>query len=122
MLKEDFEKEVKMGRKEDAEAQIKYEEDRAALKETLDAQEATKLSLEKELVELGNKITDLTTLLDMKGKEQEEAEKMSAALGKSCAWVETHFDSRREKCQREIDGLMEAKNILAQATGEPIAP
>jgi len=122
MLKEDFEKEIKVGREDDAKAQDKYEEDRAALKETLDAQEATKLSLEKELVELGNKITDLTTLLDMKGKEQEEAEKMSAALGKSCAWVETHFDSRREKRQREIDGLMEAKNILAQATGEPIAP
>merc|ERR1719478_2040621 len=50
MLKEDFEKEVKMGRKEDAEAQDKYEEDQEALKETLDSQEATKLSLEKELV------------------------------------------------------------------------
>merc|ERR1719171_1391101 len=106
MLSEDFEKEIKTGREEDAEAQKKYEEELAA---------------EKALVEIESKIADLETLLDMKDSEKGEAEKMGSALKNSCAWVETHFDSRREKRQKEIDGLMEAKNILAQATGEPIA-
>merc|ERR1719353_1579509 len=121
MLSEDFEKEIKTGREEDAEAQKKYEEDLAALKDTLKAQEASKLATEKALVEIESKITDLETLLDMKDSEKGEAEKMGSALKNDCAWVETHFDSRREKRQKEIDGLMEAKNILAQATGEPIA-
>jgi hypothetical protein len=121
MLSEDFEKEIKTGREEDAEAQKKYEEDLAALKDTLKAQEALKLATEKALVEIESKIADLETLLDMKDSEKGEAEKMGSALKNSCAWVETHFDSRREKRQKEIDGLMEAKNILAQATGEPIA-
>jgi hypothetical protein len=121
MLSEDFEKEIKTGRAEDAEAQKKYEEDMAALKETLKAQEASKLATEKALTDIESKIADLETLLDMKGTEKGEAEKMGKAIGDDCAWVETHFDSRREKRQKEIDGLMEAKNILAQATGEPIA-
>merc|ERR1719428_2512833 len=107
MLSEDFEKEIKTGR--------------AALKETLKAQEASKLATEKALTDIESKIADLETLLDMKGTEKGEAEKMGKAIGDDCAWGETHFDSRREKRQKEIDGLMEAKNILAQATGEPIA-
>merc|ERR1719335_1121919 len=49
MLKEDFEKEIKVGREEDAAAQQKYLEDKKAMQETLDAQIETKLTLEKTL-------------------------------------------------------------------------
>jgi len=115
MLKEDFASEMKTGRAEDAEAQKKYEEDRKALQDVLDAQEQSKVELEKVLTDLQSKITELDKLLDMKGTEKGENEKMGKAIGNDCAWVETHFDSRREKRQKEIDGLMEAKNILAGA-------
>merc|ERR1719313_2745567 len=80
MIKEDVEKEIKVAREEDAEAQKEYEKDRADLKATLDAQK----QLEKTLFE-------------------------------DCDWVKQHFDSRAEKRKAEIDGLMDAKNVLAGA-------
>lgn len=114
-LKEDFEKEVKTGREEDKEAQKKYLEDRAALKDTLGAQEASKLQLEKEMSERDAKMADLTTLLDLKDADLGKAKKMSDALAQDCAWVKTHFKSRRQKRQKEIEGLGEARDLLAGA-------
>merc|ERR1719316_2142163 len=58
MLKEDLEKEMKTGREEDAAAQKKYEEDRAAMQSTLDAQKASKIDTEKALAELQEKVAD----------------------------------------------------------------
>jgi len=40
---------------------------------------------------------------------------MKKALAADCSWVETDFDSRAESRETEIDGLLEAKNILAGA-------
>merc|ERR1719277_1046753 len=61
MVKEDLEKEMKTGRADDAAAQKDYEKDRAAMKEMLDAQTASKMATEKELAELQAKIADMNT-------------------------------------------------------------
>merc|ERR1719443_54343 len=115
MLREDFEKEMETGREDDAKAQNKYEESKKAMQTTLMAQKESKIALEKQLAAIDNKITKLTSLLDMKTADLGEAQKMSTALKDDCAWVETHFESRKEKRQKEIDGLTEAKGILAGA-------
>jgi len=44
-----------------------------------------------------------------------EAQALEGTLDKDCAWVKSHFDSRREKRKAEIEGLQEAKNFLAGA-------
>jgi chromosome segregation ATPase len=113
MLKEDLEKEMKTGREEDAASQAAYEKDRQALKDTLDAQAASKAAAEKELQDLEASIGDTERAKDADHADLAAEEEMKAAIGTDCAWVKTHFDSRREKRKTELDGLLEAKNYLA---------
>merc|ERR1719502_635225 len=70
MLVEDTEKEMKEGRADDADAQAKYLKQNGALQDTLDSQEETKASLEKELADLEDKITSYE-----KFKKEEEDDK-----------------------------------------------
>jgi len=113
MVKEDTENEIKTSREEDAEAEADYEKSRSALQETLDAQTASKIANEQELAELQEDIADTEELKDSKASDLAEEQSLEASLAKDCAWVETHFDSRRDKRKAEIDGLVEAKNSLA---------
>jgi len=119
MLREDFQKEMKTGRADDVKAQKKYEQSKRAMQSALVAQKESKVALEKQLAEMLSKMTKLNALVDLKNADLGQAQKMSTALDDDCAWVETHFDSRREKRQKEIDGLVEAKGILA---GAQVAP
>merc|ERR1719362_2724871 len=145
MIKEDFEKEIKTAReedaeaqasfekdrealydtlekqkellmttkKEDAEAQASFEKDREALYDTLDKQKELLMTTKKELAELKTKLADVEESKEQKDKDLEEEEKMKLSLTKGCAWIKSHFKSRRDKRQAEIDGLIEAKNFLA---------
>jgi len=115
MLKEDMEMEMKTGREEDAAAQKKYEEDRKAMQGTLDSQLASKTQTEKDLAEHQAKMADTQQYVDQHSADLEAAKDMQATLEHDCAWVETHFDTRRDKRKNEIDGLVDAKNILAGA-------
>merc|ERR1719230_921343 len=113
MVNEDTENEIKTSREEDAEAEADYEKSCGALQETLDAQTASKIANEQELAELQEDIADTEELKDSKASDLAEEQALEASLQKDCAWVESHFDSRRDKRKAEIDGLVEAKNSLA---------
>jgi len=113
MVKEDTENEIKTSREEDGEAEADYEKSRTLLQETLDTQTASKIANEQELAELQEDIADTEELKDSKASDLAEEQSLEASLAKDCAWVETHFDSRRDKRKAEIDGLVEAKNSLA---------
>jgi hypothetical protein len=115
MLREDLEMEMKTGREEDASAQKKYEEDRKAMQDTLEAQETSKTQTEKDLAEHQEKMEDTQEHIDQKNADLTAAKDMEDTLAHDCAWVGTHFDTRREKRKTEIDGLVEAKGILAGA-------
>jgi len=124
MLTEDLEKEIADSRKDDAEAQAKYEEQEGALQKTLDAQTDTKVNLEEELAGLEERI-DMTEQYK-KGKQDDESAEGDAekALNTDCKWVKTHFESRREKRKNEIQGLVDAKGFLAgvDAGEDPLPP
>merc|ERR1712224_979652 len=101
MVKEDTENEIKTSREEDAEAEDDYEKSRGALQETLDAQTASKIANEQELAELQEDIADTEELKDSKAADLAEEQSLEASLKKDCAWVESHFDSRRDKRKAE---------------------
>jgi len=113
MLEEDLQKEIKDAQKDDAEAQAKYEEQEAALQGTLDAQEATKVGLEQQKAQVEMKITAAENFKNGKENDQSAEEDTKKALSTDCAWVKTHFESRREKRKNEIAGLVDAKGFLA---------
>jgi len=115
MIKEDVEKEMATAAKEEAEAKAAYIEERNAMQESLDALNQKKANLESQEAETASKIADREA--EKAGTEGNKgaAEDEKAALEKSCAWVETHFDSRAAKRESEIAGLQEAKSYLMGA-------
>jgi len=113
MIVEDYQNEMKTGRKEDAEAQEDYEKDRAAMEEVLHALRESHSSKVNELAETQDAIRDAKGFMEQKDGEMDEEKGMKQTLTKDCEWLRTHFDSRRSKRKAELDGLAEAKNILA---------
>jgi hypothetical protein len=113
MVKEDTENEMKVSRSDDADSEAGYEKNRAALQDTFDAQEASKIQAEKELADTEGKIADTEEFKSGKGADLGEEQKLKASIEKDCAWVKSHFKTRRDKRKAEIEGLVEAKNFLA---------
>jgi hypothetical protein len=113
MIKEDTANEMKTSRADDADAQKTYEKNRAKLQSSLNAQTQSKVQTEKELATIEEQIADLEEAKNGKSADLAEEEKLKESIEKDCAWVESTFDSRREKRKSEMDGLVEAKNFLA---------
>jgi len=85
------------------------------MQDTLEAQETSKTQTEKDLAEHQEKMEDTQEHIDQKNADLTAAKDMESTLAHDCAWVETHFDTRREKRKTEIDGLVEAKGVLSGA-------
>jgi len=115
MIKEDTINEMETSKKDDAKAQKNYEKERGALRDTFKADEAAKVEAEKELADTEQAIADTEEAKGAAAADRAEEAKLAASIQKDCAWVETHFDSRRDKRKAEIEGLQEAKNFLAGA-------
>jgi hypothetical protein len=115
MLKEDLEKEIKTALAANAKDQAAYEEERGDLKKTLGAQEKTENTLNGEDADTASDIADtegeISNHEEMKGNTLNERD----ALKPSCQWVKDHFETRRDARKTEIEGLQEAKSILAGA-------
>jgi hypothetical protein len=121
MLVEDTEKEMAEGRADDADAQEKYLKQNAALQATLDSQEDSKANAETELGDLEEKMNDYEKFKNEKAADASAEEDNKKAIGTDCAWVKTHFETRRQKRKTEIQGLVDAKGFLA-VDGDALAP
>lgn len=115
MIVEDMQKEMKESKKDDADSQKAYVKDRQAMRDTLEAQEKSKAAAETVQAELSEKAADGKALVADTQADIEEAEAMKETLETDCAWLTTHFDSRRQKRKAELQGLQEAKSALAGA-------
>lgn len=113
MIKEDLHKEIKTAREDDGEAQVMYEKGRAAMKETLDKQTASKVAVEKDIAGMEFRISDLEEFVSAKGDDLDSESQLKKSLETDCGWIKTHFESRRTKRKAEMDGLSEAKSYLA---------
>eukprot|EP00419_Tripos_fusus_P059660 CAMPEP_0172927818 /NCGR_PEP_ID=MMETSP1075-20121228/217658_1 /TAXON_ID=2916 /ORGANISM="Ceratium fusus, Strain PA161109" /LENGTH=842 /DNA_ID=CAMNT_0013789093 /DNA_START=46 /DNA_END=2574 /DNA_ORIENTATION=+ len=113
MIVEDFQNEMKTGRQDDAEAQEDYEKDRAAMEEVLHALKESHANKMSELAETQEAMSDAEGFLEQKNGELGDEADMKKTLTGDCDWIRTHFKSRRSKRKAELDGLAEAKNILA---------
>eukprot|EP00929_Paragymnodinium_shiwhaense_P111685 TRINITY_DN79_c0_g2_i1.p1 TRINITY_DN79_c0_g2~~TRINITY_DN79_c0_g2_i1.p1 ORF type:complete len:497 (-),score=211.34 TRINITY_DN79_c0_g2_i1:155-1645(-) len=113
MIKEDLQKEMKTGKAEDVKAQKDYEAQRSALNNMLDTQEKTKVATEKELADLLATIEARTEGKNQAGSDLDSQKELESSIATDCAWVESHFDSRRDARKAEMTGLEEAKNYLA---------
>merc|ERR1740121_1681031 len=113
MLIEDAENEMKEAKKSDAAAQEEYLQDRAALDNTQNAQERSLASVEQEIADLVAHLSDLEATKTDLGDQKSQLQNEDGNLVKDCTWVKTHFQSRRDARKLELQGLEEAKAILA---------
>merc|ERR550525_2214464 len=115
MIREDIEKEIKTSREDNAASEAQYEKERAELQDGLNSQMALKNTAGKELGEVEEATSDKTKFKTAKGKDLQAEQNLELAIDKDCAWVASHFESRRTKRKAEIDGLVDAKGYLAGA-------
>lgn len=121
MIREDLHKEIKEGKADDAESQEEYEKQSGALEDTLAKQEATKVQLEDAIGDLDEDIAHTEKEKDEQEADLEAEKDEKKSIYTDCAWVKTHFESRRHARKKEIAGLVEAKDFLAGvAAGEPV--
>jgi len=118
MLKEDLEKEIKVARAEDKEAQEEYTKLNAEAQAGVDAMKKTETELNAEKADLESKIADTESEIESHKDMKDENKAAKEALAPSCDWVKETFDSRRAKRKAEMQGLEEAKALLAGARPE----
>merc|ERR1719336_1961763 len=109
MLREDLENEMKIGRQEDDENQAEYEKGRAAAQEMLDAQTAKKIEKEGQVADSQKKMFDTGEYKGQKEGDLGAEKDLKSSLMSDCSWVKSHFKSRAEKREKEIEGLQEAR-------------
>jgi hypothetical protein len=113
MLVEDLEKEMETARMEDKASQEQFEKDREAARKVLRSQKETLVNTESGLAEMKEKTADKQEYLAQTEADIGTQKELTNTLKQDCAWVDTHFDARRKKRKAEMDGLNEAKAILA---------
>jgi len=118
MIKEDIEKEMKVASAEEAEALKAYEDLRADSQATVDALDAKIVSLGQDVAAKMKEIADLGAVKQNKADSEAATDAFLTDLGPNCDWVDKYFDSRMEKRKAEMDGLQEAKAVLAGADSE----
>merc|ERR1719236_323425 len=112
-IKEDLENEIATTKKAEAAAQKEYEEQRDAALSTLDSLKTKKNTLETQVADTDEKITDATEEKEIANTMKGQKEQYADALKPKCEWIKGAFDTRKTKRDDEIEGLLEAKSSLA---------
>jgi len=112
-IKVDIENEMKTTKADDAAAQVEYETQRGAMRDSVKADRETQVATETQLAELQATMQDKADFQGRREADLNAQKDMEVTLGDDCSWVQTHFDSRRDARKTEIQGLEEAKSYLA---------
>jgi len=115
MLVEDTEKEIAQGRAEEAEAQKDYEEERADAQAMKDSITDTKVKLERDTADEEESIEDSKEFKSQTHSDLSAQEDLEKTLFENCDWIQKEFENRKAARKTEIDGMMDAKNMLAGA-------
>merc|ERR1719456_733804 len=116
MIKEDLEDEISNGVKNEGETQAKFEEQLGDANKLLDDLRAKKTNLEQAISDTNTEIDENEVLKeDLQGLLTEEKDYL-ASIKPDCDWVLNSFAERRAKRATEMEGLLEAKGMLAGAS------
>merc|ERR1719486_1093643 len=116
MIKEDLEDEISNGVKDEEETQAKFEEQMGNANKLLDDLRAKKTNLEQAISDTNTEIDESEVVKeDTQGLLKEEKDYL-ASIKPDCDWILNSFTERREKRAIEMEGLLEAKGMLAGAS------
>merc|ERR1719235_1670284 len=112
-IKEDLENEIKTSKADEAKAQKMFEEQRTTALKSLEALNEKKVSLENLEADLDEKIAEAETEKAGKSDIRASKKKYREDLKPKCDWMKDAFETRRDKRQEEMNGMMMAKASLA---------
>jgi len=115
MIKEDIENEIKHSRMDEAEDLAAYEKLRTESQASLTALEEKKVSLNQDIAGKMRDISGIEAVLEDKENSKTATDDLLKSLKPNCDWIARTFDMRMEKRKAEMEGLSNAKNVLAGA-------
>jgi len=116
MIKEDLEDEISNGVKNEGATQTKFEEQLGEANKLLDDLRAKRTNLEQAISDTNTEIDDNEV---KKGDLQDllkEEKAYLASIKPDCDWILASFTERRTKRAAEVEGLIQAKGMLAGAS------
>merc|ERR1719390_390496 len=116
MIKEDLEDEISNGVKEEGETQAKFEEQLGEANTLLEELKAKKTNLEQAISDTNTEIDENEVKKeDLEGLLKDEKDYL-APIKPDCDWILNSFTERRTKRAAEMEGLLQAKGMLAGAS------
>merc|ERR1719197_2467800 len=116
MIKEDLEDEISNGVKDEGETQAEFEEQLGDANKLLEELRAKKTNLEQAISDTNTEIDENEVKKeDLQGMLKEEKDYL-ASIKPDCDWILNAFTERREKRAVELEGLLQAKGMLAGAS------
>merc|ERR1719335_1234314 len=116
MIKEDLEDEISNGVKDEAATQTKFEEQLGEANTLLEELKAKKTNLEQAISDTNTEIDENEVKKeDLQGLLAEEKAYL-ASIKPDCDWILNSFTERRTKRAAEMEGLLQAKGMLAGAS------
>merc|ERR1719313_3083978 len=116
MIKEDLEDEISNGVKSEGETQAKFEEQLGEANTLLEELKAKKTNLEQAISDTNTEIDENEVKKeDLQGLLKEEKDYL-ASIKPDCDWILNSFTERRTKRAAEMEGLLQAKGMLAGAS------
>jgi len=116
MIKEDLEDEIANGVKNEAETQTKFEEQLGEANTLLDDLRAKKTNLEQAITDTNTEIDEAEVLKEDTQNLLKEDKDYLASIKPDCDWILNSFTERRTKRAAEMEGLLQAKGMLAGAS------
>merc|ERR1719199_1682209 len=118
MIKEDIEKEMKTTRADEAEDLAAYQKLFKDSTASMEALEAKKVTLGQDIAGKMGEISDIESTTGDKEASKKAADELLESLKPNCDWISRTFDTRMEKRKAEMEGLANAKSVLAGAAPE----
>merc|ERR1719298_58165 len=116
MIKEDLEDEISNGVKDEGETQAKFEEQLGEANTLLEELKAKKTNLEQAISDTNTEIDENEVKKeDLEGLLKDEKDYL-ASIKPDCDWILNSFTERRTKRAAEMEGLLQAKGMLAGAS------
>jgi len=113
MLKEGLQQDMATSMEDDQAGQADYEKEVKALRAVRDEMNRSLTATEQALAEIGSVKVDMQELRGRQESDLKGEVARQGVLDSDCAWVASHFQTRRDKRNIEINGLLDAKSYLS---------
>jgi len=113
MIKEDLENEMKVARKEEADADAAYRKLLGESTASMNAMEKKVTDLEAGMADKAKLVADTQAVWDDKDATKGATDGYLNDLKANCDWIEDQFENRKTQRKSEINGLEQAKGSLA---------